>query len=153
MRLRFLGISQLFKCQKCIDTTELKKKFKLFYYTFFYNEFSSTDSFADAALNPLFCMVDNFVYFSGPVSEMNLRRQLFYTRLFSKVFVILVWSLMLYFVVIFYSTILPEIYNTSSIINFLINFIIGSWLAVNTLFHYTMGWRTKPGSPPNVRFF
>ncbi len=31
-----------------------------------------------------------------------------------------------------------------------LNFLLGTWMAVNTFFHYAMGWLTNPGVVPNV---
>ena len=52
---------------------------------------------------------------------------------------------------VFYAYVLPPIYEQGWVV-FLPHFIIGSWLSVHTLFHYTMGWLTNPGVPPKVGF-
>jgi len=56
-------------------------------------------------------------------------------------------------VYIVYTVILPEIYEQKGALVFLFNFFMGTLMAVNTFFHYTMGWLTNPGVVPNVRFF
>jgi hypothetical protein len=53
---------------------------------------------------------------------------------------------------VFYVIIIPQLYQTT-IMNFLLHFIFGSWLSVNTFFHYTMGLVTNPGQPSNVKFY
>ena len=61
-----------------------------------------------------------------------------------------VWVLLTNMLLVFYHTIIPTIYAKASFPTFVIHFILGNWLAVNTFFHYTMGLITNPGYPPNV---
>jgi palmitoyltransferase len=54
---------------------------------------------------------------------------------------------------VFYYVITPQLYKWTSSPVFLLHFMLGNWLAVNTVFHYFMGWRTNPGNPPKAVLF
>lgn len=106
---------------------------RLFYYTFFYNEMNDSYVALEALLQPMIFCVDNFV------------------RLFGKLFVTLVWALTINMLFLFYFVMTPEMYK-ESVWSLLVHFTLGNWLAVNTVFHYYMGWRTSPGHPPTTKF-
>ena len=107
---------------------------KLFYFTILFNEENDSLMTIETALQPFMGTMNNLV------------------RYFGKIFVIIVWVLSLNMLNVFYTIILPQIYSEEIFLVFLINFVYGTWMAVNTFFHYTMGWLTNPGEPFQVLF-
>jgi palmitoyltransferase len=69
----------------------------------------------------------------------------------SKIFVILVWILISNMVFTFYIFICYQAFQ-NSLLSLLSTLVVGTWLAVNTVFHYYMGWRTSPGYAPTIKF-
>ncbi|RNA04818.1 putative palmitoyltransferase ZDHHC16 isoform X5 [Brachionus plicatilis] len=92
---------------------------KLIYYTFFYNENNDSLTLIEAFLYP-------FVEYISKIF-----------RIIGWILVCLVIILITNMIFLYLSVILPQIYTTT-LTNFLIHFIIGNWLAVNTVFHYYM---------------
>lgn len=75
-----------------------------------------------------------------------------FVRYFGKMFVLLVWVLLFNMLYVSFTTVMSEIYKQENLVIFLINLVFGVWLAVNTFFHYAMGWLTNPGVPPITKF-
>jgi hypothetical protein len=98
-------------------------------YTLFYNEQNDAYGLMEAIFLPFIDCCSRFV------------------RLLGIFLVCLVWVLLVNMIYVFYTIITPELYLNTSMLNFLIHFLFGNLLAVNTVFHYFMGLVTNPGNP------
>lgn len=110
----------------------MTQNIKLFYYTMLFNEENDSLMTIETMLQPFMGTMNNLV------------------RYFGKIFVLFVWVLSLNMLNLFFLVILPQIYRDENFFIFLLNLILGTWMAVNTFFHYIMGWLTNPGEPLNV---
>ncbi|KAL5022759.1 hypothetical protein ScPMuIL_001914 [Solemya velum] len=95
------------------------------------NYFTSWSYAVETACEPLFCFVDRFAKYLGPI------------------FVTLVVFLTTSVVVVFFVCLLPDAVEHSPFRCFLHAFISG-WLLVNIGFNYSMGVFTSPGLPPQT---
>lgn len=84
----------------------------------------------DTAFEPVFWIVDHFLYILGPA------------------FVIVVFGLITSVVVIYYTALLPPIVEQGSRWWTAFHLVIAHWLLVNIVFHYFKSVFTSPGYPP-----
>ncbi|XP_063846258.1 palmitoyltransferase ZDHHC16-like [Scylla paramamosain] len=107
-------------------------KYDLFILTMkviFYNEFLSTSYVFEVLMTPMVWVVDHFSKALGPI------------------LVFLVVTLTSSVVAVVYIIGLPHYWNKSPVLTcFLI--VLGHWLLINVVFHFTMAAITDPGTPP-----
>merc|ERR1712127_197506 len=101
-----------------IQKLSFKEQLKLIYYTFFFNEENDSLMAIETMLQPFIGIMNTFI------------------RCFGKLFVVLVWVLCINMANVFYSFIIPEIWRQENFIVFMINLVLGTWLTINTFFHY-----------------
>ncbi|KAK3095184.1 hypothetical protein FSP39_011170 [Pinctada imbricata] len=97
--------------------------------TLCYNFFTSWTVALETGLEPLFCSLERFSKYLGPV--------------FTSLVVVLTTSV----VVIFYICLLPHVYD-QSLSKTIFHLVFGHWLLINIVFNYFMAAFTNPGNPP-----
>jgi len=61
------------------------------------------------------------------------------------------FSLTLYIVYVYYTTLAPSVLEKKEYKKFLCHFIVGNWLAINVYFNYIMAWLSSPGLAKNYQ--
>nr|SVE69815.1 EOG090X06RJ [Eubosmina coregoni] len=89
------------------------------------------DTLTDRFIDPIIWIVDNFSDSIG------------------KIFVSLVWSLIVFIVGVAYWIGLPFYWSISPTLSIPL-VIFGNWILMNVVFHYYMGLITPPGNPPKA---
>ena len=106
--------------------------FKLTLQTLCYNEFTSSSTVLEAAMAPLFCMVDRFSRVLG---------------LILTTVVVLLTTLVL---IVFYTCIVPYVFYQTDYFWTFVHAVFAHYLMANIIFHYIMAGFTSPGWPPRV---
>ncbi|KAK7110934.1 palmitoyltransferase ZDHHC16-like [Littorina saxatilis] len=99
-------------------------------FTLCYNQFTSFHTMLDAALEPMFWIVDHFTKYMGPIM------------------VTLVVILTTMVVAVFYICVFPHIWYQTEMLWVMVHFFFAHWLLANVIFNYVMAAFTSPGLPP-----
>ena len=69
-----------------------------------------------------------------------------------QLFITFLLTMLTTVVCLVYTVVVPyEVLQHKSTVETVFYLILGHYLLGNTLFNYTMAWRTQPGRPPRVR--